>query len=123
MLDKAKVPAMAVGAALLGAAGMAAARSGGNGRSGLLPGGRGSKLRLPKPKSGVAKAIGKAGRSLPSLPKPDLKEGLKGMGLPQPDGPIVEWVEETAKGVGDAGYRVADMASQARRVQKALGDD
>jgi len=117
-LEKAKAPAAAVGAALIGAAGVAAARSSGKRRSGVLPGGRSPKLSLPRSKAGLRKAFGRSNMSVP-----DLKKALKGVNLPKPDGSMIDWVEEKAKGVGDAGYRVAEMTSQARRVQKAVSGD
>lgn len=100
-----KVPATAAGATLLAVAGgMAATRNGSKG--GLLSGG--GKGKLPIPRS-----------ALKSLKKIDLKK----IDLPKPD-EAIDWVEEKAKGVGDAGYRVADLTSQARSVQRAVsGDD
>ena len=110
LLEKTKVPATAIGAAaLVGAAGLAAAQSGK--RNSKLLGGRNSKLGLPKPKSGI------------KLPKPDLKKGLENVSLPKLDSSTIDWVEEKAKGVGDAGYRVAEMTGQARRVRKAITGD
>ena len=104
-LDKMKVPATAAGATLLAVAGgMAATRNGSKG--GLLGGGRG-KGKLPGARSG-----------LKSLKKIDLKK----VDLPKPD-EAIDWVEEKAKGVGDAGYRVADMTSQARSVRRAVSGD
>jgi hypothetical protein len=102
MLQKAKVPATAAGIALIGiAGGLAASGRGGKGRASLLPGGRG-----------------------PKLPRLDLKKAVKGIHLPKPDGSTIDWVESKAKGVGDAGYRVAELASEARDVQKAVsGED
>jgi cytoskeletal protein RodZ len=104
-LDKMKVPATAAGATLLAVAGgMAATR---NGSKGGLLGGRG-KSKLPSPRSG-----------LKSIKKIDLKK----IDLPKPE-EAIDWVEEKAKGVGDAGYRVADLTSQARSVRRAVaGDD
>ena len=101
-----KVPATAAGATLLAVAGgMAATRNGSKG--GLLSGGRG-KGKLPSARSG-----------LKSLKKIDLKK----IDLPKPE-EAIDWVEEKAKGVGDAGYRVADLTSQARSVRRAVsGDD
>lgn len=101
MLEKAKGPATAVGAALIGAAGLAAAQKGGKGRSKLLPG-RSSRL---------------------SLPKPDLKKSLGKVSMPKLDESSIDWVEEKAKGLGDAGYRVAEMTAQARKVRKAVSGD
>jgi hypothetical protein len=116
-MDRAKGPATAAGMALLGAAGMAAA-SRGSKKNGLLSGARGRSLSLPTSKqSNLGKALKR-----PSMPRPDLKKAkkaLKGMDLPKAD-EAIDWVEEKAKGVGDAGYRVADMTSQARTVKKAV---
>jgi hypothetical protein len=96
------MPATAAGIALVGiAGGLAAAGRGGKGRPTLLPGGRG-----------------------PKLPRVDLKKAVKGIHMPKPDGSSIDWVEEKAKGVGDAGYKVAELASEARGVQKAVsGED
>jgi hypothetical protein len=57
------------------------------------------------------------------MPKPDLKKGLKIIDLPKPDAAMIDWVEEKARGVGDVGYRVAELSSQARRMQKAMSGD
>jgi hypothetical protein len=101
MLEKAKVPATAAGIALIGiAGGLAAAGRGGKGRPSLLPGGRG-----------------------PKLPRIDLKKALKGIHVPKPDGSTIDWVEKNAKGVGDASYKVAELASEARDVQKAVSGE
>jgi hypothetical protein len=54
------------------------------------------------------------------MPKPDLKKGLKNVSLPKLDDKTIDWVEEKARGVADAGNRVADMTSDARRVKKAI---
>ena len=59
---------------------------------------------LPSPKSG-----------LKSLKKIDLSK----IDLPKPE-EAIDWVEEKAKGVGDAGYRVAELTSQARSVRKTV---
>ena len=110
-----KLPATAAGAALLAVAGGVAASR--NGKGGML-GGRGGKLGRLSPKSG-----------LPS-PKAGLK-GLKGIDVPKPkidmskvDLPkaedAIDWVEEKAKGIGDAGYRVAELSSQARSLRKMV---
>ena len=113
------MPATAIGAAaLVGAAGLAAAQSGK--RNSKLLGGRNSKLGLPKPKSGIKLPKPKSGIK---LPKPDLKKGLENVSLPKLDSSTIDWVEEKAKGVGDAGYRVAEMTGQARRVRKAITGD
>ena len=94
-----KVPATAAGATLLAVAGgMAATRNGSKG--GLLSGGRKGKLPIPR-------------SALKSLKKID---------LPKPN-EAIDWVEEKAKGVGDAGYRVADLTSQARSVRRAVSGD
>ena len=94
---------MAAGAALLGVAGGLAATNGKR-RSGFLPGGRGPKLSLPKP----------------SVSTSGLQKAMKNVDLPKLDASAIDWVEKKAKDVGDAGYRVAEMTSQAQRVRKAL---
>ena len=110
IVEKAKKPAAAVGVALLGAAGVVAAQKNGKGVSKLLPGRRSSALsHLPKLGSG--------------LPKPDLKKGMKNIKMPKLDADTIDWVEEKAKGLGDASYRVAEMTDQARKVRKAVGGD
>ena len=111
IVEKAKKPAAAVGVALLGAAGVVAAqRNGKGGVTKLLPGKRSSALsHLPKLGSG--------------LPKPDLKKGMKNIKMPKLDADTIDWVEEKAKGLGDASYRVAEMTDQARKVRKAVGGD
>jgi hypothetical protein len=38
--------------------------------------------------------------------------------MPKSDGSTIGWVEEKAREIGDAGYRVADLTSEARRLQK-----
>ena len=40
-----------------------------------------------------------------------------------PDDQTIDWIEEKARGVGQAGNRVADMTSEARRVKKTLSGD
>ena len=101
VLEKAKGPATMAGAALLGVAGgIAAVRNGGKRRSGFLPGGRGPSLKLP------------------SMGGTDLRKRLNGISLPKSNGSTIGWVEEKARGLGDAGYRVADLTSEARRLQK-----
>jgi hypothetical protein len=100
-LETMKVPATVAGAAMLAVAGGLAARNGNKG--GLLSGGRG-KLGLPSPKSGL--------KSLKGI-------DLSNIDLPKPE-EAIDWVEEKAKGVGDAGYRVAELSSQARSVRKAV---
>lgn len=72
----------------------------------MLPG-RGSRIGLPKG----------------GLPKPDLKKGLSKVSMPKLDDSSIDWVEEKAKGLGDAGYRVAEMTAQARKVRKAVSGD
>jgi hypothetical protein len=106
-LETMKVPATVAGAAMLAVAGgLAASRNGS--KSGFLPGGSRGKLGLPSPKSG-----------LKSLKRIDLSK----VDLPKPE-EAIDWVEEKAKGVGDAGYRVAELTSQARSVRRAVsGDD
>jgi hypothetical protein len=87
LTQKAKGPAVAAGAMLLGLAGVAARNSK-----------RGP--RLPRPKL--------------HLPRP------KSVSLPKSGGSTIAWVGEKAKEVGDAGYRVADMTSEAAKVEKSL---
>lgn len=50
------------------------------------------------------------------LPRPKLKS----VSLPKSGGSTVAWFGEKAKAVGDAGYRVADMSSQAAKVEKKM---
>lgn len=114
MLEKAKGPATAVGAALIGAAGLAATRNGGKGRFGRSGGA--AVTSMLKPRSGLAKALS-------SAPKPDLRKALKGVDLPKLDGSMIDWVEQKARGVGDAGYRVAEMTGQARSVKDAISGE
>jgi len=90
---------------------MAASRNGKKG--GLLGGGRG-KLGLPSAKSGL-KSLKKIDLPKVDMPKVDLSK----IDLPKPD-EAIDWVEEKAKDFGDAGYRVAELSSQARNVQKAV---
>ena len=120
VIEKAKVPAAAVGAGLLAVAGGIAVAKGAGGKgSGVLPGGRGPKVNMPKPKQ-VGKSISK------HMPKPDLKKAqsaIRDIDLPKTNGSTIGWVEEKARGVGDAGYRVAGLASEARRIQKATKDE
>ncbi len=93
------------GAALLGVAGgIAAVRNGGKRSSGLA--------------SGLGKAFSKPGMSLPSMSGLDLKKRLEGIDLPKSNGSTIGWVEEKARGLGDAGHRVADLTAEARRIQK-----
>jgi hypothetical protein len=80
---------------LLGAAGVIAARNGGSRRS-------------------------KISKTLRKQALPALRKGFKGIELPKPDGSTIDWVEKNAKNVGDASYRVAELSTQARDVQKAL---
>ena len=88
LAQKAKGPAVAAGAMLLGLAGVAARNA------------KRSRSRLPRLKL--------------SLPRP------KSMSLPKSGGSTVAWVGEKAKEVGDAGYRVADLTSEAAKVEKSL---
>jgi hypothetical protein len=101
-LERMKGPATVAGAGLLAVAGGLAASKNGS-KGGLLSGGRG-KRGLPSPKSG-----------LKSLKKIDISK----IDLPKPE-EAIDWVEEKAKGVGDAGYRVAELSSQAHAVRKAV---
>jgi hypothetical protein len=111
-LDSVKGPATVAGAALLAVAGgVAASRNGSKG--GLLRGGS-RKLGLPSAKSGL-KSLKKIDLPKVDLPKVDLSK----IDLPKPD-EAIDWVEEKAKDVGDAGYRVAELSSQARSVRKAV---
>jgi hypothetical protein len=105
VLEKAKGPATMAGAALIGVAGgIAAVRGGGKRRSGLM--------------SGVGKALPKPNLNGLSTRGLDLKGRLDGITLPKSDGSTIGWVEEKAREIGDAGYRVADLTSEARRLQK-----
>jgi hypothetical protein len=90
-LEKLKVPATATGAALLAVAGGVAASRSRNGKSSRMQGGSGKK---------VMKAVKKV-----NLPKPD---------------DAIDWIEEKAKGLGNASYKVAEASSQARSAKKAL---
>src|SRR5215204_5865254 len=113
-LEKMKVPATVAGAAMLAAAGGLAASK--NGSKGVLPGG-GKKLGLPGGKSGL-KSLKKI-----DMPKVDLGKTMSKVDLPKPE-EAIDWVEDKAKGVGDAGYRVAELTSQARSLRKMVsGDD
>ncbi len=49
-----------------------------------------------------------------------MRKGIKGVELPKPDASMIDWVEKNAKNFGDASYRVAELSTQARAVQKAL---
>ena len=89
---------------LAAAGGLAASKNGSKG--GLLPGG-GGKLGLPSAKSGL-KSLKKIDISKVDLPKPE---------------EAIDWVEEKAKGVGDAGYRVAELSSQAQSLRKRFSGD
>jgi hypothetical protein len=103
-LETMKVPATVAGAAMLAAAGGLAASKNGS-KGGLLPGDR-RKLGLPSPKSGL-KSLKAIDMSKVDLPKPD---------------DAIDWIEEKAKGIGDAGYRVAELSSQARSLRKSFSD-
>jgi hypothetical protein len=109
-LEKMKVPATVAGAAMLAAAGgLAASKNGSKGRGG--------KLGLPSAKAGL-KSLKKI-----DLPKVDLsKVDLSKVDLPDPE-EAIDWVEEKAKGVGDAGYRVAELSSQAQTLRKRFSGD
>jgi hypothetical protein len=75
-------------------------------------------LKSLKPGSGLKKAVKGMG-----LPKPDMGKGLQKLGKALPDADassMIDWVEEKAKDVGDAGYRVAELSSQAKTVHKAV---
>jgi hypothetical protein len=103
------MPATVAGAAMLAAAGGLAASKNGS-KGGMLSGG-GRKLGLPSAKSG-----------LKSLKKVDMSKSLKKVDLPKPE-EAIDWVEEKAKNVGDAGYRVAELTDQARSVRKMVSGD
>jgi len=102
-----KVPATVAGAAMLAAAGGLAASK--NGSKGGMLSGSGRKLGLPRAKSGL--------KSLKKIDMP--KVNLSKVDLPDAEDAI-DWVEEKAKDVGDAGYRVAELSSQARNVRKMV---
>jgi hypothetical protein len=72
---------------------------------------------------GVAKLLPGRKSSGLSLPKPDVRKGLKSIPKPKLDAATIDWVEEKAKGLGDASYRVAEMTDQARKVRKAVSGD
>ena len=94
---------------LAAAGGLAASKNGSKGRGG--------KLGLPSAKSGL-KSLKKI-----DLPKVDLsKVDLSKVDLPDPE-EAIDWVEEKAKGVGDAGYRVAELSSQAQTLRKRFSGD
>ncbi len=42
------------------------------------------------------------------------------MSLPKTGGSTAAWVGEKAKGLGDAGHRVADVTDQVAKIEKAL---
>jgi hypothetical protein len=102
------------GAALIGVAGgIAAVRGGGKRRSGLISGVGQSGLM-----SGVGKALSRPSLNGLSTRGLDLKGRLDRINMPKSDGSTIGWVEEKAREIGDAGYRVADLTSEARRLQK-----
>ena len=78
--------------------------------------GRGRVGRVQEREQGWSAAGGRGKRGLPS-PKSGLKSlkkiDISKIDLPKPE-EAIDWVEEKAKGVGDAGYRVAELSSQAR---------
>jgi hypothetical protein len=91
-VSKLKGPATATGAALLAVAGgVAASRSRSAGKSGLMRGVSGKKVM----------------------------KTIKKVDLPDADDAI-DWIEKKAKGLGDAGYKVAEASSQARSAKKAV---
>ena len=97
-MSKLKGPATATGAALLAVAGgVAASRSRSGGKSGLMRG------------VGGKKAI--SGKKV--------MKTIKKVDLPDADDAI-DWIEKKAKGLGDAGYKVAEASSQARSAKKAV---
>ena len=85
------MPAAATGAALLAVAGSVAVSQG-----------RGCKSKLRRGVSGkkVMKAVKKV-----DLPKAD---------------DAIDWIEDKAKGLGTASYKVAEASSQARSAKKAV---
>ena len=97
---------------LAGAAGGLAASKNGS-KGGLLSG---SKKGLSGAKSGL-KSLKKI-----DLPKVDLAKRISKVDLPKPE-EAIDWVEEKAKNVGDAGYRVAELSDQARGVRKMVSGD
>jgi hypothetical protein len=74
--------------------------------------------------AGGATAARNGKRRGPSIPRPkiDLKRlpRPKSMSLPTSGGSTAAWVGEKAKGLGDAGHRVADMTEQVARIEKTL---
>jgi hypothetical protein len=44
----------------------------------------------------------------------------KNVSLPQSDGSTAAWVGEKAKGLGDAGHRVADVTAQIAKLEKTF---
>jgi hypothetical protein len=97
LAQKAKVPALAAGAALIGLAGGATATK--NARR---------KSRIPKPNL--------------KMPRPDLKKlpKPKSVSLPKSGGSTLSWVEEKARQLGDAGHKLADVTNEAAEVQKSI---
>ena len=68
--------------------------------------------------SGVGKALPKPKLNGLGTRGIDLRKRLDSVSLPKSDGSTMGWVEEKARGLGDAGYRLADLTSEARRLQK-----
>jgi hypothetical protein len=77
----------------------------GRSRSGLLPKPKAPSLNLGGSRAAPSKALSAA------------RKGLKNANLPRSGDAMIEWVEEKARGVGDAGYQVAELTSNARRVK------
>ena len=90
LLDKAKTPLVAGGAALLGITGGAVAA-------------RNSKKR----------------RSFPTLPTPNLKKLPSPKEL-MPKGDALGWIEGKAKTMGDAIHPVAELSSEAQKIKKSI---
>jgi hypothetical protein len=90
-VSKLKGPATATGAALLAVAGGVAASRSRSSKSGLIGGVSGKKVM----------------------------KTIKKVDLPDADDAI-DWIEKKAKGLGDAGYKVAEASSQARSAKKAV---
>jgi hypothetical protein len=66
-------------------------------------------------------------RSLPKLSAPSLKNlptpNLQKLPSPKdlmPNGDVLEWLEGKAKTMGDTGYRVAELSSEAQKVKKSV---
>jgi hypothetical protein len=64
------------------------------------------------------KAVG-GKQVMKAVKKADLSKAVKKVDLPKADDAI-DWIEEKAKELGDAGYKVAEASSQARSAKKAV---